>query len=62
MKLQWAVSVGRMRDTRCAHSIVGNFLDTTSLNGREDDNIKINLKETGSEGGRWMELARGHVE
>jgi hypothetical protein len=38
MKLQWAVSVGRMRNTRRANRIVvGNFLDVTNLNGREDD-------------------------
>jgi hypothetical protein len=63
-RMRWAGYVARMRDEKCIQDFTWKAEGTRWLGRRRrgwEDNIKMDLRETGLEGAEWIHLAQNRV-
>jgi hypothetical protein len=65
-RMRWAGHVARMGDLRCVYRVLVGRPESKRplgrLTGRWEDNIKLDLRETGIDGANWIRLAQGRVQ
>jgi hypothetical protein len=65
-RLRWAVHVARMGEGRCVYRILVGRSECKRKLGRPrrrwENNIKMDLRETGIDGVNWIQLAQDRVQ
>jgi hypothetical protein len=65
-RLRWVGHVARMGEGRCVYSVLVGRPESKRPLGRPrrrwEDNIKLDLRETGIDGANWIRLAQDRVQ
>jgi hypothetical protein len=65
-RMRWAGHVARMGEGRCVYRVLVGRSEGKKALGRPrrkwEDNIKMDLRETGIDGAKWIQLAQDRVQ